>query len=89
MTDKSTDAVAQAREAIRDTLTEGNIKGAWADDLLDALIAAVRAECAAKVWGFADAYPTDVWPEAEFSDAQAASVMRLMMPRILAALEAP
>jgi hypothetical protein len=36
--------------------------------------------------GYADAYPTDVWPETPFSDAQAASVMRLMVPRIREAL---
>lgn len=45
----------------------------------------VRAECAAKVRGFAElvaAYPTDVWPETPFTDAQAASVLRLMLPRI-------
>jgi hypothetical protein len=33
-----------------------------------------------------DAYPTDVWPETPFTDAQAASVMRLMMPRLRAAV---
>ena len=38
--------------------------------------------------GYREAYPTDVWPETPFSDAQAASVMRLMVPRIRAALDA-
>jgi len=38
--------------------------------------------------GYATAYPTDVWPDTPFSDAQAASVMRLMVPRIRAAIDA-
>ena len=93
LTDKPTDAVAQARdeydyarEAWRSRPSEvtwQRVQQAWAE-----VLAAVRAECAANVRGFADAYPTDVWPETSFTDAQAASVMRLMVPRILAALEA-
>ena len=38
--------------------------------------------------GYRDAYPTDVWPETPFSDAQAASVLRNMIPRIHDALTA-
>lgn len=38
--------------------------------------------------GYAEAYPVDVWPETPFTDAQAASVMRLMVPRIRESLTA-
>lgn len=61
--------------------------------LLDAYAATVRAAVMARVRErvagvFADyraAYPESVWPDAPFSDVQAASVLRLMLPRIEAA----
>lgn len=44
-----------------------------------------RARCVAVVEeafvGYVSAYPEDVWPDAPLTDAQSATVMRLMLPR--------
>jgi hypothetical protein len=87
------DAVTRALNALRAAWY------AWFDDKAriselrkaeDAYAAAVRQQALADavrvVEGYANAYPVDVWPETPFTDAQAASVMRLMVPRILRTL---